>query len=77
MKIICDKMDVPFEEAAKAVGERLGQDSAYIIDSGKARSELGWKPGIDLHEGLKIVIDWVEREWDSIRNESLEYRHKP
>ena len=74
---ICTKMGVPFEKATKAVEERLGQDAAYVIDSGKARNELGWRPVISMEEGLSGVVDWVKREWDMIKNQPLEYIHKP
>ena len=77
VRIICDKMGVAFEKATKPVGERLGQDAAYVIDSGKARKEFGWEPTISMKEGLACVIDWIEHDWDSIKNESLEYIHKP
>lgn len=77
VRIICDKMGVAFEKATKPVGERLGQDAAYVIDSGKARKEFGWEPTISMKEGLAGVIDWIEHDWDSIKNEPLEYIHKP
>lgn len=77
VNIICRKMDVPFEKFVKTVGERLGQDAAYVINSNKARNELGWKPAISLEEGLTDVIDWINREWNSIKEEPLEYIHKP
>jgi dTDP-glucose 4,6-dehydratase len=77
VKIICDTMKVPFAEATRVVDERLGQDAAYIIDSGKARKEFGWHPLISLETGLAGVIDWITGNWDAIRQEPLEYIHKP
>jgi dTDP-glucose 4,6-dehydratase len=77
VKIICEKMGVPFEKATKTVEERLGQDAAYVIDSSKPRNEFGWKPSVSIEEGLADVISWVYSEWDSIKNEALEYIHKP
>src|SRR5437016_6799516 len=55
VRLICGRMGRRFEEAARAVGERPGQDAAYVIDSTKARTELGWKPTISLDEGLAEV----------------------
>ncbi|MBD0310711.1 MAG: hypothetical protein ICV80_22230 [Microcoleus sp. T1-bin1] len=48
-----------------------------MIDSTKARRELGWKSEISLNDGVAGVIKWVEEFWDEIEKESLEYIHKP
>jgi dTDP-glucose 4,6-dehydratase len=74
---ICATMGRDFARCTKEVAERLGQDAAYVIDSGKARSELGWSPRIGIDQGLATVNDWVEREWEAIRREPLVYVHKP
>jgi dTDP-glucose 4,6-dehydratase len=76
VETICERMKKPFEQAVTMVGERPGQDAAYVIDSSKARLELGWAPSITLKDGLSEVIDWVERYWGQISNQVLEYQHK-
>jgi dTDP-glucose 4,6-dehydratase len=75
VSLLCQKLGRRFEEATRVVGERPGQDAAYVIDSTKARTELGWAPAVQLDEGLDEVIDWVDRYWDEIRAQPLEYRH--
>ncbi|MFA6217322.1 MAG: GDP-mannose 4,6-dehydratase [Candidatus Omnitrophota bacterium] len=77
VKTMCEKLKVPFEKAAKSVEERLGQDAAYVIDSSKARKELGWRPTIALNDGLEEVVNWVTGSWNDIIKEPLEYIHKP
>lgn len=77
VRIICDRLKVPFEKAVKAVEERLGQDAAYVIDSGKARNEFGWRPSIGMEAGVAEVIAWISDNWDRIKQEPLEYIHKP
>lgn len=77
VRIICKKMSVSFEEVIKTVEDRLGQDKAYVIDSGKARIEFGWKPEIDFDEGLQSVVDWINMDWKLIKNEPFIYIHKP
>jgi dTDP-glucose 4,6-dehydratase len=73
---MCEMNGIPFETAVTAVAERPGQDAAYVIDSSKARSELGWTPQIPLREGLKEVLHWVNDYWEEIRNQPLQYEHK-
>lgn len=73
---ICDLMGVRFEEAARSVAERPGQDAAYVIDSTRARTELGWQPQIGFSDGLKEVVDWVNAYWDEILRQPLNYEHK-
>lgn len=77
VKIMCDKAGVDFTKATKTVEERLGQDAAYVIDSSKAREELGWRPRVSFEDGISGVVDWVNENWEEIRKEPLEYVHKP
>jgi dTDP-glucose 4,6-dehydratase len=77
VRMICDLMGRDFEASTVVVGERLGQDTAYVIDSTRAREELGWYPKISLEQGLAEVIAWVEDNWEQIQREPLEYIHKP
>ena len=77
VRMICELMGRDFETFTVAVGERLGQDAAYVIDSTRARGEFGWSPKISLEEGLAGVIAWVEGNWEQIQREPLEYVHKP
>jgi len=76
VKLISNKMDVSFTEVTRDVGERLGQDAAYVIDSSKARNELNWKPVVVLENGIEETIKWIEDGWDKINNIPIEYKHK-
>lgn len=76
VRCICDRLEVPFEQATEIVDERPGQDAAYVIDSSRARSELGWAPLIGLDDGLTEVVDWAAEHWDEILRQPLEYQHK-
>lgn len=73
---ICELLNVDFQSATRTVDERPGQDAAYVIDSTKARSELGWSPSISLAEGLREVVDWVQQNLDQIRTLPLTYEHR-
>ncbi|MDA1192836.1 MAG: GDP-mannose 4,6-dehydratase [Candidatus Poribacteria bacterium] len=74
---ICELTGRDFDAATVTVGERPGQDAAYVINSDRARDELGWTPTIRLDDGLQQVIDWVEERWEAIRQLPLEYAHTP
>jgi len=76
VKLICERLCVNFETMTKSVDERPGQDAAYVIDSTKARSEFGWKPTISIGNGVDRVIQWIEKNWQQIQKEPLEYIHK-
>jgi len=77
VKSICKAMGKNFDESVCSVSERLGQDKSYIIDSSKIRKDLGWSTNISLENGINSVIQWVEKYWEEIQNQPLEYLHKP
>lgn len=77
VKYICTAMKYDFQSSTRIVKERLGQDAAYVIDSTKARKELGWKPEIGIEEGVCEMVGWVEKNWESVQSQPLEYIHKP
>jgi dTDP-glucose 4,6-dehydratase len=77
VRTICEEMGKDFAASTEIVGERLGQDAAYVIDSTKARTQLGWEPRISLDEGLQGVVRWVDENWDEIRTHPLDYVHRP
>ncbi|MEM7620832.1 MAG: GDP-mannose 4,6-dehydratase [Pseudomonadota bacterium] len=74
---ICAKLDVNFEDCVEVVGERLGKDAAYKLDSGKIRSELSWVDNISLDKGLDQCIAWVNKNFDQMKDQPLDYIHKP
>ena len=61
------------------VADRPGHDRRYALDSGRVRSELGWRPTVDLHEGLGRTVRWyIENRWwwQGIRNAGFEDRRR-
>ena len=77
VKTICTGMGKRFDDATQIVEERPGQDAAYVIDSTRARTELGWSSQITLQHGLAEVTNWVEENWIEITRQTLDYQHKP
>lgn len=74
---ICESAGKDFESSTTIVGERLGQDAAYVIDSTRARTELGWSSQISMETGLQEVVAWVDANWAEIEQQPLQYIHKP
>lgn len=77
VKMIAEKMNVSFDNNVEIVGERLGKDSAYLLDSSKADSELSWQPEIMLEQGIVETIDWVKRNIDLLKTYPWSYIHSP
>jgi len=73
---ICTKLGAKFEDHVEIVGERLGKDSAYHLDSTKVRTELGWADQIKLDAGIDECISWVKGNLETLRNEPMNYIHK-
>lgn len=74
---ICEKLGVSFDKHVEVVGDRLGKDSAYHLDSSKLRDELGWQDHYTLDQGLDECIAWVRDNLDIIKLQPFDYIHKP
>lgn len=53
------------QERKRIVPDRPGHDRRYLLDSGKIREELGWRPLIDFETGIRQTIRWYteNRDW--------------
>jgi len=76
VSMICERMGKSLEECTESTADRVGQDSAYTLSSEAARRRFDWQPEVSLADGIGRVVAWVEREWDLIQREPLEYVHK-
>lgn len=73
---ICTKLGVLFADHVEVVGERMGKDSAYHLESTKVRKELGWQDRLDLDQGLDECITWVRANFDELKAQAYDYHHK-
>jgi dTDP-glucose 4,6-dehydratase len=73
---ICRRMGVDFDEAVEVVGERLGKDHAYLLDTSKAKVRLDWSPSVSLDDGIEQTLAWVDRHLATLKTEPLEYVHQ-
>lgn len=77
VELVCRKMGVAFEQVVDVVGDRPGKDAAYLLDSTKARQTLGWADSVGFEAGVDETIAWVARHLDALREQPLDYIHKP
>jgi dTDP-glucose 4,6-dehydratase len=77
VEMIASQMNVDFEENVTVAGERLGKDAAYLLDSTKAKEELGWQDRIGLEQGIEETIAWVRDNLDTLNQLPFDYIHKP
>jgi len=73
---ICERLGVAFENHVEIVGDRLGKDAAYILDSSKARAMFDWSDSVDLDSGIDDAIAWVDAHLDELQTLPHEYIHK-
>lgn len=74
---ICTRMGVKFEDVVEVVGDRPGKDAAYLLDSTKARTSLGWHDAISLDQGIDETIAWISRNLEELKQQPADYHHKP
>jgi dTDP-glucose 4,6-dehydratase len=77
VEMICGRLGVRFDDVVEVVGERLGKDAAYRLDSGKLRAELGWSDRVSLEDGIAETAQWVDRYLDELAKMPASYVHKP
>lgn len=77
VQLMCDRIGARFSDAVDVVGERLGKDAFYQLDSSRLRSELGWTDRTSLEEGIGETIAWVDRFLPELKSLPFDYQHKP
>ncbi|MEM5789619.1 MAG: GDP-mannose 4,6-dehydratase [Syntrophobacteraceae bacterium] len=77
VEMIAQRLNVPFEQLVEIVGERPGKDSAYLLDSSKARETLGWGDILTLETGIDETIAWIRNNLSEIQAQPCDYIHRP
>lgn len=73
VELVAAGMGLPFEELCNIVPGRVGEDAQYWLDSTKIRTQLGWKPTIDLKTGIADMIEWGRKYQDQILADPTEF----
>lgn len=74
---LCALLGKRFEDCVEMVGDRLGKDAAYMLDSAKLRDTLGWKDSVTLDAGLDQCVGWVRDNLEALQQQPIDYVHKP
>lgn len=74
--LVCERLGKEFATCTREVEDRREQQAGLVIDATKIGRELGWTARIPLRSGVDGVVDWVEREWDAVSAQPLEYVHR-
>jgi dTDP-glucose 4,6-dehydratase len=75
--MIAQKTGSSFEKLAEVTEDRPGKDAAYLLDSTRAKQELGWAPAVGLEAGADSVIRWIDQNLSTLRTLPDHYIHKP
>jgi dTDP-glucose 4,6-dehydratase len=76
VEIISKRIGVPFESMVELAPERPAKDPAYLMDSSRARAELGWNDDVTFEQGVDRTIEWVRRNLHEIERLPQYYVHK-
>ena len=71
VRTLCEILDdrrpgaAPYAEQITFVADRPGHDQRYATDPARIREELGWRPSLELREGLERTVDWylANEDW--------------
>ena len=74
---IFDDLGADFDSLVTIGPERPGKDSAYMLDSAKIRSELGWSDEETLEDGIAQTVEWANKFKDDLVATNPDYVHKP
>lgn len=76
VEIICNRLGTPFDQVAEIAPDRPAKDQAYLMDSTRARTELGWQDQVSFESGIDDTIAWVRQNLAEIESLPQNYMHK-
>jgi dTDP-glucose 4,6-dehydratase len=65
------KAEGSYADQITFVTDRPGHDMRYAIDPTRIREELGWKPSVNVEEGLEKTVEWYlgnESWWRTLQD---------
>ena len=76
VSLICKITNTTLESIIENVDERLGKDKNYLLKSDNLRNEFNWKDDIELEDGIKQTISWIDHNFEELSLMPWEYQHK-
>lgn len=76
VELVCAEMGADFNQVVQVSEDRPGKDAAYLLDSTKVRTTLGWEPQVSLETGVRQTIAWINEQFDEIQSQEFNYIHK-
>ena len=76
VSMICNELSVDMQKCVDITDDRVGQDLVYRMNSKKYENDFGHNEQVNFRDGIREVIDWVENDYESLKNYSDYYIHK-
>lgn len=73
VELIAARTNVPFDQLATLAPNRPGQEAKYLLDSSKMARELGWKPTVDMAQGIDTMIAWEKEHLEFLKKQPTQY----
>ena len=75
-KKLPDSPFTPHIDLVKHIKDRPGHDRRYAMNIQKIKDELGWKPTVELEEGLQKTVAWYldHQDWIDHTREQQDYQ---
>ena len=73
---MCVMTNSEFNSIVNEVGERLGKDKNYLLNSDNLRNNFNWSEKINLHDGLEDTMSWIDQNLNLLSSLPWEYIHK-
>jgi dTDP-glucose 4,6-dehydratase len=74
--LICKLMDTKMSDLVEVTKDRVSQDSLYFLNSEKLQRDFGLKPKVKLIDGIKLTIEWLDKNFNDLKNFPDFYIHK-
>ncbi len=76
VKMICSLAGVTFDSLVEIAPDRLGKDQSYLLDSSAIRKCFGWSDLVELDQGLKETMNWIDEHLEIFKSMPWAYQHK-
>ncbi len=76
VNLICQIMNKNIDDHVEIIEDRIGQDNGYLMNNEKLKEEFSLSPQVSLKEGILEVIQWIEKNYETLKEFPDYYIHK-